>query len=231
MGIYVKMTEILGNKFGTPSQIPYNDARYGNIYIRSYGSYSFKIDNPILFIANVTSLSFDENLTVEEIFSGQVKSEFIMNLISTISTVGNENNIPFDMFTANSVKFSGELAEKMTKLWCELRGIKLISVAIEAIEPDEESKEYIREIDKATKIGSIPGYVTMRQLDAMNKLAENEGGVPLTCLWGLDLDKHLDKILQIWVCKIKATLINKVCLCKINLLTKGIMKLLLKQIM
>lgn len=116
------------------------------------------------------------NLTVEEIFSGQVKSEFIMNLISTISTVGNENNIPFDMFTANR-NFQWIWMKKWQNFG-ELRGIKLISVAIEAIEPDEESKEYIREIDKATKLGQYQVMLLCDNWMQMNKLAEMKEGYP-----------------------------------------------------
>lgn len=187
MGVYIRLTEIMNNKFGTPSKIPYNDIRYGNIYIRSYGQYSFKIDNPVLLIANVTGLNFANSVTVKDIFNEQLKAEFVMNLISTISSVGNRNNMPFDMFIAKSMEFSGTVAEELTQSWSELRGIKIVSVAIESIEPDDESKEYIRELDKAMKIGSIPGYATMKQLDAMNKLAENEGAGTPNLFMGMGL--------------------------------------------
>lgn len=186
-GVYVRLTEIMNNKFGTPTQMAYDDARYGNIYIRSFGRYTFRVSNPIVLIANVTGLVFDSYLTVEEVFDSQLKSEFVMNLVSSMSSIGRENNYPFDMFLSKSKELSVKLAEVLTEEWSKSRGITIVGVAIEGIEPDEESKSYIREVDKAVKVGSNQGYVTMKQLEAMNKLAENEGGGAPNMFMGLGL--------------------------------------------
>lgn len=195
-GVYVRLTEIMNNKFGTPTQMAYNDARYGNIYIRSFGRYSFRISNPIVLIANVTGLTFKENLTVDEVFDDQLKAEFIMNLVSGMSTVGRENNYPFDMFLSKSKDISNELSNVLTEEWSKNRGITIVSVAIEGIEPDEESKEYIREVDKSVKVGTNQGYVTMKQLEAMNKLAENQGGGVPNMFMGMGMGNAFGQTMQ-----------------------------------
>ena len=55
---YFNIKEITGNKYGTPSPVPFRvvDQRAGidiDISIRCFGEYSYKVSNPILFYTNV----------------------------------------------------------------------------------------------------------------------------------------------------------------------------------
>ena len=55
---YFNFKELVGNKYGTPSPVPFRvvDQRAGmniDIAIRCFGEYSYRICNPILFYTNV----------------------------------------------------------------------------------------------------------------------------------------------------------------------------------
>ena len=57
---YFNTKEIIGNKYGTPSPVPFRvvDQRAGidiDISIRCFGEYSYRIVNPLLFYTNVCS--------------------------------------------------------------------------------------------------------------------------------------------------------------------------------
>ena len=55
---YINTKELMGNKYGTPSPVPFRvvDQRAGidiDVSIRCFGEYSYRIVNPILFYTNV----------------------------------------------------------------------------------------------------------------------------------------------------------------------------------
>ena len=80
---YFNTKEIVGNKYGTPSPVPFRvvDQRAGldiDIAIRCFGEYSFRVTNPLLFYTNVCG-NVDEMYRRDEI-AGQMKAELLTAL-------------------------------------------------------------------------------------------------------------------------------------------------------
>ena len=80
---YINTKELPGNKYGTPSPVPFRvvDQRAGidmDISIRCFGEYSYRITNPILFYTNVCGNV--ENAYLRETLDSQLKTELLTAL-------------------------------------------------------------------------------------------------------------------------------------------------------
>ncbi|MDD7055881.1 MAG: SPFH domain-containing protein [Selenomonadaceae bacterium] len=75
---YINTKEITGNKYGTPSDVPFSvvDAASGLrllVRIRCFGQYSYRITNPILFYTNVAGNA--EDFYTRDTLDSQLKTE------------------------------------------------------------------------------------------------------------------------------------------------------------
>ena len=80
---YFNTKELVGNKYGTPSPVPFRvvDANVGldiDISIRCFGEFSYRITNPILFYTNVCG-NVEEAYTRDKI-DGQLRTELMTAL-------------------------------------------------------------------------------------------------------------------------------------------------------
>ena len=80
---YFNTKELIGNKYGTPSPVPFRvvDTNIGldiDISIRCFGEYSYRISDPILFYTNVAG-NVESEYTRENIDS-QLKTELLTAL-------------------------------------------------------------------------------------------------------------------------------------------------------
>lgn len=178
---YFNTKEIIDNKFGTANPLPFRvvDSKIGldiDVSIRCNGVYSYKIANPILFYTNVCG-NVEQEYTRSEIDS-QLKTEFISALQPAFAKLSalelRPNQVP-----AHAEELSSFMNEALNKKWGELRGLQVVSIAINPITLPEEDAEMIKQAQR-TAIMRDPGMAAATlvgaQAEAMKSAASNEAG-------------------------------------------------------
>ncbi len=178
---YFNTKEIIDNKFGTPTPIPFRvvDRNIGldiDVSVRCSGIYSYKISNPLLFYTNVCG-NVEYDYARGEL-DNQLKTEFISALQPAFSDLSEKELRP------NAIPgHADELAEAMngalTKKWSELRGISVVSIAMNPITLPEEDAELIKKAQHAAIMrdpSMAAATLVGAQADAMKAAASNEAG-------------------------------------------------------
>lgn len=147
---FVNTKELIGNKYGTPSPVPFRvvDERAGidiDINIRCFGEYSYRIVNPLIFYTNLAS-NVAEDYSRDQIDS-QLKSELLTALqpaFARISAMG----IRYSALPGHTKELADALKEELSVDWAEARGIEIQRVGISSVKAEEEDEKMMKELQR-----------------------------------------------------------------------------------
>ncbi len=178
---YFNIKEIIDNKFGTPSPVPFRvvDSRIGmdiDVSLRCSGIYSYKITDPLLFYTNVCG-NVSADYRREEIDS-QLKTEFISALQPAFAKISDMEIRP-NQIIAHNTELEEAMNSALSSKWSELRGISVVSVALGSVTLPEEDQEMIKQMQRGAALSNpnmAAGNLAAAQADAMRGAANNSAG-------------------------------------------------------
>ena len=129
---YFNTKELIGNKYGTPSPVPFRvvDQRAGidiDIAIRCFGEYSYRICDPILFYTNVCG-NVTEDYTRDRL-DGQLKTELLTALQPAFARIS-DMGIRYSALPGHTMELAGALNEVLSGKWRNLRGLEIVSFGV-----------------------------------------------------------------------------------------------------
>ena len=174
---YVNLQEIKGIKFGTPNPLNYFDDFYNSeLFLRTHGTYSIKIVDPLLFFAEAIPKN-QNKVEIEEI-NEQYLSEFLEALQSTMNQMS-VDGIRISHVASKGRELSQYMSDTLDEEWKKMRGFEVQAVGISSISYDDESKELINMRNKGAMLGDPSireGYVQGSVARGMEAAGSNEGG-------------------------------------------------------
>jgi len=174
---FINLQEIKGIKFGTPNPINYFDQFYNaELFLRTHGTYSIKITDPILFYAEAVPKNA-EHIEVEDI-NGQYLSEFLEALQSSINQMS-ADGIRISYVASKGRELGQYMADVLDDQWRAVRGMEIQSVGIASISYDEESKSLIQMRNQGAMLsdpGIREGYVQGAAARGIEAAGSNANG-------------------------------------------------------
>ena len=177
---YVNTKEIIGNKYGTAQSIQFETvlgAYTLNVNIRCFGTYSYRIANPILFYTNVCG-NVDGDYMRSEI-DEQLRSELLTALQPAFGRIAAQG-IRYSQLINYTKEIRDALAVELSVEWGEKRGIEIVSFGVSSVKADERDEQRIKDLqdgaimsDANLRAGRIAGAAA----DAIRTAASNENGV------------------------------------------------------
>ena len=178
---YFNTKELMDNKFGTPNPIPFRvvDSKIGldiDVAVRCSGVYSYKIDDPMLFYTNVCG-NVEQDYTRDEIDS-QLKTEFISALQPAFARLS-ELELRPNQIVAHNTELETAMNAALSAKWGELRGLKVVTIALGSVTLPEEDAELIKQAQRSAIMRDptmAAATLVGAQADAMKTAAGNQAG-------------------------------------------------------
>ena len=173
--------EIIGNKYGTPSPVPFRvvDRNIGldvDISIRCFGEYSYRITNPMLFYVNVCG-NVEGDYTRDQIDS-QLKSELLTALQPAFAKIS-DMGVRYSALPGHTAEIADALNDVLSEKWAQLRGVEIVSFGVSSVKASEEDEKMIKELQRNAAFrdpSMAAAHLAGAQAQAMQDAAKNAGG-------------------------------------------------------
>ena len=188
LAFYVNLKEIPNNKFGTQSEIYWDDA-YLNAQVGAVtrGTYTLKIVDPLLFVKNFVPQKYlTPGAPVFDFadMDNDAATQLFNEVVGTLSAAF--SNYTNDPSKGNRIaKIQGDqigFAQAMSKAvedayqWRGDRGLEIVKTAILSIEYDADTKALLSDVKKADALSGARGNSFMQQSVARGVQAAGENG-------------------------------------------------------
>ena len=179
---YINTKEIMDNKFGTPTPIPFRvvDSHIGldmDTEVRCNGVYSYRIADPIIFYTKICA-NVPDQFRREQI-DAQLKTEFVDALSPAFGKLS-ELELRPSQIPSHTKELRDDVNEELRGLWMEARGLSVVSIAMNPVSINEEDAAYLKRYQRGAAVDNRPGMGAAAYMeagaDALKGAANNTGG-------------------------------------------------------
>lgn len=163
---YVTTRVFTGNKWGTSNPVMMRDADFGVVRVRAFGTYDFRIVDPVRFLKEVAGT--DHQFRLDE-FNDVMRSRIVSVFSETLARA----KVPaLDVATRYS-ELGEALLEPINQVTREKYGLELTAFVVENVSVPPELEQAIDKRGAMTAIGNLNDYI---KYNMANALAEGKAG-------------------------------------------------------
>lgn len=183
---YFNMKEIMDNKFGTATPIPFQDWSHPvpnqmtggmiplAVKVKCYGKYTFKISDPSLFMKEIAGTT---DVYRKEQIVEQMRTEVISVFQNVLNELGTEaHKIPVLELPSQTDEIKELMDEKVYDEAIRKRGLSIVVFAVESVSLDEKSEKYINQYILSANANMQQGTLTEAYAEAVKNAAGNTNG-------------------------------------------------------
>ena len=183
---YINAKEIMDNKFGTPSPIPFQDWGHAipnqmtgtmnplRVQVKCFGKYTFKISNPATFMSKIagTADEYRKDSIIE-----QMRSEVIGAFQNVLNELGNSaHKVPVLELPSATDEIKAAMDEKVFDQPIRDRGLSIVGFVVESVTLDDESNKKIDKYELSSNSFMQQGSLVGDYGDAVKDAAKNPNG-------------------------------------------------------
>ena len=183
---FFNIKEIIDNKFGTASPIPFQDWSHPipnqmtntitplRVQIKCFGKYTFKIINPALFMSEIAGTA---DIYRKEQLIEQIRTEVMAAFQNVTNELGTEKHkIPVLEMPSQTDEIKQMMEEDVFDSDIRKRGLAIVGFAVESVTLDDESKKKIDNYELSSNAHMQQGRMVDAYANAVEGAANNSNG-------------------------------------------------------
>lgn len=163
---YVTTRVFTGNKWGTSNPVMMRDADFGVVRVRAFGTYDFRIVDPVLFLKEVAGT--DHQFRLDE-FNDVMRSRIVSVFSETLASA----KVPVLDVATRYGELGAALLEPINQATRGKYGLELTAFVVENVSVPPELEQALDKRGAMTAIGNLNDYI---KYNMANALAEGKAG-------------------------------------------------------
>lgn len=169
---YVNMRQFTDLKWGTPSPVYVKDSQFGQVEIRAFGSYNFRVADAAKFFREFAGT--DYRLTLGDM-QGSFKGKIVDRFTEVIAEMA-EEGLSFIQFQSKKTEFTEALKPRIHDYFTDF-GIELTDFQIHSITLPPEVNEFLRKNTQMKMVGDLNTFTQFQQAKSMEDAAKSGGNM------------------------------------------------------
>jgi membrane protease subunit (stomatin/prohibitin family) len=156
-----------GRKWGTQQPITIRDKDFGAVRLRGFGTYSWRLANPVVFHKAVAG-------TRERYVADELEPQLRASIISAFTTAFAKSQVPFLDMAANQFELGKQIAAELSPGF-EALGLALDTFVVENLSLPDELQKRLDERISMNMVGDLKAYTQFQVAQSIPIAAANEG--------------------------------------------------------
>ncbi len=166
---FVNTKQFIDQKWGTSNPIMMRDKDFGIIRLRGFGSYAYRVNDPMVFIREILGTGAEAN-------TDHISPQLTKQIVSSLSDMIAESKIPALDLASNYDEFSEQCQQKLVPVFAKY-GLEITDLTIENLSLPKEVEEAMDKRTQMGVLGDLDQYTKFQAADAIKLAAQNEGGM------------------------------------------------------
>lgn len=159
-------------KWGTPAPAYIPDAKFGQVEIRAFGAYNFRVSDAAKFFREFAGT--DMHVTVEEL-EGTLRGKLVDRFTEVVSEMA-ETGLSFVQLQSKKTEFTEALMPRIHDYF-EQFGLDITDFQIRSISLPPEVNEFLRKNTQMNMVGDMGRFTQFQQAKSMEDAAKNGGNM------------------------------------------------------
>lgn len=169
---YVNTRQFTDLKWGTPSPVYIADSKFGQVEIRAFGAYNFRVKDAKKFFTEFAGT--DPNVQVSEL-EGTLRGKLVDRFTEVVAEMA-EQGLSFVQLQSQKTEFTKALMPRIHEYF-EQFGLDITDFQIQSITLPPEVNEFLRKNTQMNMVGDLNKFQQFQQAKAIEDAAKNGGNI------------------------------------------------------